>query len=115
MNATRHYLHGDPVEDHPGLYFCFRCDAFEPREHFADCKLGQVVRRGVFYAETHEWRYVMHRRRWFAPAARKRKEASGFRLVDDSGNLFRTASVKDQPIPKLERALPARAHRASER
>ncbi len=104
LTRTRHYLHGDPIEGQPDHYFCYHCDAFEPREHFAACTLGTVVKRGILYIETHEWCYVMHRRKWFTPEIRKAKEASGFRLVDDLGNLFRTGTVKEQAIPRLQRA-----------
>ncbi len=32
----RYYLHGDLTEHDPNLYFCVRCDTFEPKEHFVE-------------------------------------------------------------------------------
>lgn len=33
---TRHYVHGDLHEERPGIYYCARCDKFEPAQHFDD-------------------------------------------------------------------------------
>ena len=33
---TRYYVHGDRHEEKPDMYYCARCDFFEPREHFED-------------------------------------------------------------------------------
>ena len=32
--ALRYYLHGDRKENSPNLYYCRRCDCFEPEKHF---------------------------------------------------------------------------------
>jgi len=33
-DPRRHYLHGDEIEDEPGVYFCVSCDKFMEAEHF---------------------------------------------------------------------------------
>ncbi len=98
MNGPRTYLHGDPVEGEPARYFCDRCDAEVDRAHFAGCVLGSVTREGRRLQETHAWRYVQARRAWlrsFVPGDDRR-------IVDDPGNLFRTGSASEQPLPPLE-------------
>ena len=89
---TRYYLHGDCRQTDD--YYCQRCDLFGPAAHFDTCALGTVVKRGVRYRETHEWRFVTYRRR--AVSARK--------AFDDARNLFRTGDVETQKLPRLERA-----------
>ena len=100
---TRRHLHGDPVESRPGFYYCSRCDFFEPKEHFEACMLRAVhVYKGV-YLQTHEHRYVLERRRAFRTSAKPRIVIGSTVMVDDMGNLFRTGTVKEQHLPKLER------------
>ncbi len=33
---VRYYLHGDRKEDDLNLFFCSRCDAFVPQDHFSE-------------------------------------------------------------------------------
>ena len=34
--SHRYYLHGDQKEGAPTLFFCRKCDRFQPEEHFHD-------------------------------------------------------------------------------
>ena len=34
--STRYYVHGDLHEERPDMYYCARCDFFEPSQHFDD-------------------------------------------------------------------------------
>lgn len=106
MNATtpaaahRVYLHGDPIDDQPGRFFCDGCDRPVAREHFSTCRLPLVVQRGVQYVETHERRYVVSRRWWlrnFLPGDPRF-------IKDDPENVFRTGTASEQAVPGL---LPA--------
>lgn len=33
---TRYYVHGDLHEERPDMYYCARCDSFDPAQHFDD-------------------------------------------------------------------------------
>jgi len=33
---TRHYIHGDQLENDHSLFYCLACDAFLQREHFLE-------------------------------------------------------------------------------
>ena len=90
----RHYLHGDPHEDGSGLYFCHKCDIFAPPRHFDMCVLGKVIKRGVNYKQTHEWRYVYY--------AKKLKSHPG--VVEDRNNLFCSGPLDERKLPRLDRA-----------
>ena len=110
----RHYLHGDPVVGSNGKYYCKRCDAFELSEHFGGdgpgasasgrCGPGITVLYGSDYRLTHEYRYVQERRRWFGASTKAHARRGSRVAVDDPGNLFRTGTVREQHLPKLERA-----------
>lgn len=103
MPATdRHYIHGDPVEGKPGLYFCLRCDSFEPKEHFVVCDLGDVYLHGAWYEDTHERRYLEHRQKWLGHDSGEPQTRHGMRIEDDPGNLFRTGTVREQRRPILK-------------
>ena len=102
MHLTRHYLHGDPIEDRPGEYYCKKCDSFEPKDHFKECPLSSVLLYGSLRPMTHEYRYVMERRRWFGESEKSRSDRGSLYALDDHGNLFRTNTAKKQHLPKLK-------------
>ena len=93
----RQYLHGDPAEEAPDTFYCQRCERFVSREHFEGCVLGAVVKNGLRYQETHEWRYVTARRSWL----RNFEPGDPRRIVNDPGNLFRTGTASEQGLPVL--------------
>jgi uncharacterized protein YozE (UPF0346 family) len=46
-SRKRYYIHGDLSEEKPGVYYCARCDSFEPAEHFKE--EGHVSTRAERY------------------------------------------------------------------
>ena len=100
----RTYLHGDPVVGKDGQYYCKRCDMFIPADHFERCKLSPVVLYGSRRQVTHEYKYLLERRRWFGESLKSHCCRGTLVAVDDPGNLFRTGTVREQHLPKLEKA-----------
>ena len=91
----RLYLHGDPTEEDPNEYYCHYCDDFVRRGHFDTCDCREIYQRGWWRKRTHEYRYVQYRRE-LLPRCHRYK--------DDPNNLFRTGTVKEQKLPKLEKS-----------
>lgn len=100
----RHYLHGDPVVGKKDQYYCKRCDMFIPASHFGQCNLSNTILYGSERKMTHEYRYVVERRRWFGTSLKTHCCRGSRVAVDDMGNLFRTGTVREQHLPKLEKA-----------
>lgn len=110
----RHYLHGDPVVGMEGKYYCNRCDSFEVPGHFGGsgpgvsesgcCQPGMTALYGSRYIRTHEHRYVVDRRKWFGTSIKPHAQRGSRVAIDDPGNLFRTGTIKEQHLPKLEKA-----------
>ena len=80
----RYYLHGDPIDQLPGMFYCWPCESFEKKDHFDVCPLGQVYRKGQWVEETHRDQYLRHMK--MANLDEKIKESC--LIVQDANNLF---------------------------
>lgn len=67
-------VHGDPVPDSNGMFFCRRCDAFVFRVHFDYCVCSPRPCRG-------KWVPVSH-------IERARRHAKALKVRPAKGNLF---------------------------
>ncbi|HEY8875983.1 MAG TPA: YozE family protein [Roseateles sp.] len=74
---SRLYLHGDASEDEPGGYFCVRCDAMRPIEHFQPG--GDHGDQTVNFE-----RFLYSHGRWLE----RREERPDRERLDDAPNLF---------------------------
>jgi hypothetical protein len=85
----RYYLHGDPIENLQGMFYCWPCESFEPKDHFASCELGKVFRKGEWVEDTHHARYERQRKMVINDV----QISSIWSIVDDANNLFRLPPV----------------------
>lgn len=54
-DPRRHYLHGDEIEDEPGVYFCASCDKFVEAEHFDREHATKSYER--YFADLQRWQH----------------------------------------------------------
>ncbi len=67
--SMRYYVHGDLHEERPDMYYCARCDFFEPAQHF-DAEDHVSTRAERYQRSLESWkRYAKARNsKYYRPA-----------------------------------------------
>jgi hypothetical protein len=88
---TRYYVHGDHHEKTPNMYYCARCDLFEPAQHFED----------VEHVSTRAQRYEQSLQSWERYA---KKRNSKLYRPPDAENIIAELAAADVRAEKAARS-----------
>jgi len=87
----RYYVHGDLHEEKPGMYYCARCDFFEPIQHFED--EDHVSTRAERYQRSiNSWKHCV------------RAQSSKYYRPTDAENIIAELAVADVKREKTARS-----------
>ncbi len=88
---TRYYVHGDHHEENPDMYYCARCDLFEPAQHFEDSD----------HVPTRAQRYEQSLQSWERYA---KKPNTKFYRPSDAANIIAELAAADVKAEKAARS-----------